>query len=112
MSRICPITEDRREPRWPISLPCRLRWTNGLKLEAQLADITTTGCRVRFSGPPPRLGYLLLSFGNFDSFDAEIVWTKDGEAGLAFRPALHMAVLDHIVRSNPAEPSDENQSAH
>lgn len=98
-----PVTEDRREPRWPVSLPCLLRWTNGLKLEAQVIDITSTGCRVAISGPPPRPGYLLLSFGNFNSFDAEIMWGKDGEAGMAFRPALHPAVLDHIVRSHPAE---------
>lgn len=102
MCNALPETDDRREPRWRVSLPCRLRWTTGLKLDAQVLDITSTGCRVALSGPEPRPGYLLLSFGNFNAFDAEIVWAKDGEAGLAFRPALHMAVLDHIVRSHPA----------
>lgn len=103
MCNVCPETEDRREPRWRVSMPCRLRWTSGVKMECRLIDITTTGCRVAYTGHDPRLGYLLLSFGNFDAFDAEIVWVKDGEAGMAFRPALHMAVLDHIVRSHPAE---------
>lgn len=106
MSITSPIVEDRREPRWPVSLPCKLRWTNGLKLEAEVVDITSTGCRVRYAGPEPRAGYLLLSFGNYNSFDAEIVWAKNGEAGMAFRPALHAAVLDHIVRANPAPQAD------
>lgn len=102
MTITCSINEDRREPRWPVSMPCRLRWTNGLKMEAEVIDITSVGCRVRYSGPSPRTGYLLLSFGNYNAFDAEIVWAKDGEAGIAFRPALHPAVLDHIVRAHPA----------
>lgn len=101
MSNTCPKAEDRREPRWPVNLPCKLRWTNGFKLDAKVTDITSTGCRIAYSGPEPRLGYLLLSFGNFNAFDAEVVWANEGEAGLAFRPALHMAVLDHIVRAHP-----------
>jgi hypothetical protein len=72
-------------------------------MDAQVIDITSTGCRVAFTGHDPRLGYLLLSFGNFNAFDAEVVWVKAGEAGMKFHPALHMAVLDHIVRSNPAD---------
>jgi len=106
MSISCPIAEDRREPRWPVSMPCKLRWTNGLRMDAEVIDITSAGCRVRYTGPSPRCGYLLLSFGNYNSFDAEIVWAKDGEAGMAFRPALHAAVLDHIVRANPAAETD------
>lgn len=103
MSNTCPITEDRREPRWPVALACKLRWTSGLKLDAKVIDITSTGCRISFSGPEPRLGYLLLAFGNFNAFDAEVVWANEGEAGLAFRPALHMAVLDHIVQTHPPQ---------
>jgi hypothetical protein len=64
-------------------MPCKLRWTSGLKMDAEVIDITSVGCRVRYTGASPRCGYLLLSFGNYNSFDAEIVWAKDGEAGMA-----------------------------
>ena len=54
-------------------MPCKLRWTNGLKMDAEVIDITSAGCRVRYTAAAPRCGYLLLSFGNYNSFDAEMV---------------------------------------
>ena len=37
-------------------MPCKLRWTNGLKMDAEVIDITSAGCRVRYTAAAPRCG--------------------------------------------------------
>jgi len=94
--------DDRRELRWPCWLSVTVRTTDLTKRPAALVELSQRGCRLEMSTPSRAGDTLLLLINGMQPLSATLVWNDGHYCGLSFQHPLHIAVVDHLVRQNPA----------
>lgn len=85
------VFERRRYPRQRTLLGARVVF-NGWSstIDCQIRNLTPAGARISLSGTAPLPGrFELLFLAKNQSQQAEVVWTRTNEAGLAFTAAKH-----------------------
>ncbi len=96
------MSEDRREPRIPVTLQGRYRTGNGTANDVVVQDISTTGCKFydRFSNLQTG-NYLSIRVGNIGPIDAAVRWKEGTIVGVRFDSPMHASVLEHMVKTIP-----------
>jgi hypothetical protein len=94
--------DDRREPRWQLRLPVTVRTPDLDRRPAVLIELSTLGCRLELATLSAPGAMFLLSLPGLAPRAARLAWTDGYCSGFAFEAPLHIAVVDHLVRTNPA----------
>lgn len=90
-----PAEMTNRQPRAPrLSATCAvLLWHLGRTTAPALCDLSQSGCRLAMASPPPIGTDVRITVPGLPARHATLRWTRDGEAGFAFREMLSFADL-------------------
>lgn len=82
-----------RQPRAPrLTATCSvLLWHLGHTSAPLLCDLSQSGCRLAMSNPPPVGTEVKITISGLPARHATLRWTREGEAGFAFREMLSFA---------------------
>lgn len=94
--------DDRREPRWALRLPVTVRTPDLDKRPAILIELSTLGCRLEIATMSASGTMFLVSLPGLAPRAARLAWNDGMRCGFQFEAPLHIAVVDHLVRTNPA----------
>ncbi|WP_375390997.1 PilZ domain-containing protein [uncultured Sphingomonas sp.] len=90
-------TDRRGALRHPVAMEGVLASTAGAPEKVMLTDISEQGCQIVRPAGLAGGGAIRLSFGGFAPFDATVVWTSRGAAGLRFDYPAHPALIAEVV---------------
>lgn len=94
--------EQRRASRFALTMDVHVRAKGSQQVPAQLASMSRFGCKV-VGATLSRSDHLVwVRIPGLESQAAELRWSDQGSAGLAFRYPLHVAVADRF-RETDAE---------
>jgi hypothetical protein len=99
-----PMAEMNRrgDTRCPIHLESHCFQVAG-SLRGSITDLSASGCCFKASGARLEAGaFVAIRLRRVGLLDATVAWAHDQQCGIAFHRSLHVAVLDHLVASNPA----------
>lgn len=93
--------ERREQPRSNLAMPARLRKMT-YSQPAIVRDLSTTGCRLEFSGfaLEPENRVLIRPHG-LESLLGAVVWSHEGQAGVKFDEPLKQAEVDRYCQRFP-----------
>jgi hypothetical protein len=94
--------ERRKAVRHETSMKGILDCSNGSRSKVEIVDLSTSGFNAEMAQPG-----LAIRMPGLESLGAELCWTASERAGFRFSHPLHPAVLDHVVRAQPATVDDE-----
>lgn len=100
-----PADAFRQAPRRPVAMPVRLSSSAMKPLRAQVSNISRMGCRLevrcRFA-PGIRL---LVTFPSLAPLSAQVIWSRERQAGVQFSRAIAAGLLDQLIDRYPPAPS-------
>ena len=94
--------EKRKEPRYGVQLPAKVRNGQGRARDGYVTDLSATGCR--FYSKTAHLGpgsFFTVTLGPIGFIDATVAWCVDAFYGIRFERPLYVAVVDHLCRNFP-----------
>lgn len=94
--------EFRRYARGEVDIVIDLRESGGGRLQAQIVDISQSGCRIATVTYLNENRRIFITLPGFGPLEAEVVWRIGENYGCAFISPLHPAVYDHIVAKFPS----------
>jgi hypothetical protein len=68
------------------------------RIEAELCDLSTGGCRIVSAGALSIGDQLLLTIEGLDPWPAAVAWAGEGSVGVAFHTPLDHSVAEHYSR--------------
>ncbi|MBP6580182.1 MAG: hypothetical protein RIS00_725 [Pseudomonadota bacterium] len=94
--------EFRRYSRGDVNITIDLREFGGGRMQAQIVDISQSGCRIATVSHLNDHGRIFITLPGFGPLEAEVVWRIGESYGCAFVAPLHAAVFDHILAKFPS----------
>ena len=94
--------EFRRYSRGDDNITIDLREFGGGRMQAQIVDISQSGCRIATVSHLNDHGRIFITLPGFGPLEAEVVWRIGESYGCAFVAPLHPAVFDHILAKFPS----------
>ena len=94
--------EFRRYSRGDVNITIDLREFGGGRMQAQIVDISQSGCRIATVSHLNDHGRIFITLPGFGPLEAEVVWRIGESYGCAFIAPLHPAVFDHILAKFPS----------
>lgn len=91
-----PAADRRGTPRHPVQVEGVLR-AGAAAHGVVVTDISEQGCRIVRPAGLAGGGAVTLGVGGFAPFEATVVWTSPGAAGLQFDQPVHRALIDRLV---------------
>lgn len=100
--------ERRRGPRHGTSMDGILNCSRGSQMRVAIVDLSAEGFNADVGHQSVFAGRgFSVKVPGLESLGAELRWTGAASAGFRFAHPLHPAVLDHVVRANPAETDND-----
>ena len=98
-----PRVERRGTLRFSASIDGAVRGGDDLQLSAAVVNISSHGCRIEVQGKLPEAALVKLKLGSAGFFDARVMWSTVGSAGLEFLQPLHPDLVHHLI-APPSRP--------
>ena len=95
-----PNAMERPQDRCNVLINVKLRRTGENWFNARISNLSPTGFRVQSFAKLEVDSALWVMLPGFDGRCAQVIWTRDHEAGCQFERPLHPAIFDHILRMN------------
>ena len=94
--------DRRRTDRSPCDLKAGLEHYGPLKLRAKIVNVSSHGCRLDVSGQSlPQGATVSLKVNGWDAWEARVIWSKPGCAGLEFVHPLHPSFVQRMIDAPP-----------
>jgi hypothetical protein len=90
--------QQRRAERHATDISAGVRERGRSRLEIDVVDLSTHGCKIEFRGVLIVGAHAWLTLPTLESWSARIAWMEEGKAGLDFTRPLHPAVADRLIR--------------
>lgn len=93
-----PVSEKRRIPRSRAQAPAKFRERGRTRIDVQLLDLSTHGCKVRADAALVVGSQAWVVLPTLASWRAKVAWSDEQHLGLDFVEPLHPAVADLLIR--------------